>query len=348
MQVGRLKISIQLILGPILLLAVTACSSPFESAPQQLVTDSEIAPIPVDTPASELNPDLLLCSPLDFKGISWSPNLSLPSRRALALGLTISGGFEGTSGWANISNDFDGMGLSAGLLNQTLGTGSLQPLLAQLDFDHPTEFAAAFSPSHYRSIKNMLEAWKQGTAWRPHQRELVLVSDVDRDSSEIEARTTTPTDQSVQWARQNLYQANGDFISSWKAELQNLIAKPSYISLQIEAAKQYHDRALEYLSRIQIHDLRTYLLMFDVVTQNGGIKESRFTEWEQKVRAQKLTTSTAKLKALVDIRLQDTKPQWRSDVKKRKYTIIDGIGRVHGMDLNLPKMFCYSPADSVL
>ncbi len=326
---------------------LTSCSSKFETPQAQLVTDEAITKVPDDAPTSTLPPGLLFCSPLSFEGIAWSPTLNLTARRSLAIGLSISGGFEGREGWANITNNFDGMGLSAGLLNQTLGTGSLQPLLAEMEYSYPAEFAASFSPTHYKSIMGMIEDWKKATSWRPKNLGLTLSSIMDRDTENIEI-ATTPADYSVLWARKNLYTSDGSFIPSWKKEIQNLISKPEYVSLQVEAARIYHKKALQYVDRVEITDLRTYLLMFDIVTQNGGIKESRFVEWEYKIKTAHLTTPESKLKALIDIRLKDTKPQWRSDVKKRKYTIIDGVGTVHGNTLNLPRMYCYDKADSIL
>lgn len=325
---------------------LTSCGSKFETPQTQLVTDEAITKIPNDTPTSALPPGLHFCSPLSFEGIAWSPALNLTARRSLAIALSISGSFEGSDGWANISNDFDGMGLSAGLLNQTLGTSSLQPLLAEMEHSYPAEFAASFSPAHYKSILSMIETWKKATSWRPKNLGLTLNNISDRDAESIEI-ATTPADYSVLWARKNLYNSDGSFIPSWKKEIQNLLTRPEYISLQIEAARQYHKQALQYVDRVEISDLRTYLLMFDIVTQNGSIKESRFIEWEYKVRTARLTSTESKLKALIDIRLKDTKSQWRNDVKRRKYTIIDGVGIVHGKNLNLPRMYCFDNLDSI-
>ena len=80
---------------------------------------------------------LEICSQLNFENVSWSPNLSFAERNALALALNISGSFEGSAGWSNLANNFDGQGMSFGLLNQTLGTGSLQPLMTRFSRENP-------------------------------------------------------------------------------------------------------------------------------------------------------------------------------------------------------------------
>src|ERR1700677_1324186 len=76
---------------------------------------------------------LVICSPLDFTNVTWSGQLSPFQEQGLELGLNISGSFEGAAGWANLTNNFDGQGLSMGLLNQNLGQGSLQPLLIEME-----------------------------------------------------------------------------------------------------------------------------------------------------------------------------------------------------------------------
>jgi hypothetical protein len=334
-------------------LSLLACSPGFETYPVQLVTQDAILQVPPGTPSESLNPDLTFCSPLSFNGVAWNQALTLNARRALGIGLSISGSFEGSDGWENISNDFDGQGLSAGLLNQTLGTGSLQPLLAEMENGSPKEFNSSFSSAHLKSFASMLNTWKIATSWRPKSLELSMMEVTDRDAfvsefaseSDLELMATTPAAQSAVWARKTLYSFNGSFISSWKSEIQTLLRKPPYVSLQVEAARRYHTKALEYLQRVGIHDLRAYLLMFDIVVQNGSISDAHFTQWDKKVKAQKLTTVVSKLKALVDIRVLDSKPAWQADVKSRKYTIIDGVGTVHGRKLNLPKSYCYSPTD---
>ena len=48
----------------------------------------------------------------------------------LKAAMEVTGGFE-TDGklWAGVSNDFDGMGISCGILQWNIGQGSLQPLV---------------------------------------------------------------------------------------------------------------------------------------------------------------------------------------------------------------------------
>jgi len=87
-------------------------------------------------------------------------SLSSDDRTALVLALNISGSFEGADGWANLSDDFDGQGVSMGLLNQNLGQGSLQPMLLRLRGEHPEVLRAALGPERSASLLYMLEKWR--------------------------------------------------------------------------------------------------------------------------------------------------------------------------------------------
>jgi hypothetical protein len=92
----------------------------------------------VSTPAStsaapwSVDDGLTICSDLDFQGLQWPDTVPVAMRDPFAAGLNISGSFEGPDGWANLTDNFDGQGISMGLLNQNLGQGSLQPMWIEM------------------------------------------------------------------------------------------------------------------------------------------------------------------------------------------------------------------------
>lgn len=329
-----------------------SCAENAAKGALHVVEDNTSSEVQDGTELSADQKALSFCSTLSFKGIHWSKTLTPVEQRSLSLALTISGGFEGGSGWKNITNNFDGMGLSAGLLNQTLGTESLQPLMAAYAELYPAEFKNLFaSTARYNSVITMLDAWKKTTKWKPSDAFVALGSEkMSKDAffnsnDESSAKMSTQASQSVNWAVKNLYTSSGGFQTVWKTELQKMLSTPVYVSYQVETARKYHLKAITYLKRINIHDLRTYLLMFDFVVQNGSISEARFVEWEKKVKSAKLVTIEDKLKALIDIRLKDVNPQWANDVKTRKYALATGKGLVHGKNYDFPKQNCFSKTD---
>lgn len=342
-----------------------ACSKSFESYPSQIVTENGIFENSPVNNGSQQNSNLQnensinsktsqqFCSPLKFDQVKWDTRMTLLERRSMAIGLSISGSFEGQNGWNNITNNFDGQGLSAGLLNQTLGTGSLQPLLSEMELNNATEFKSSFSSQNYASISGMLSQWRGQKSLKTQsltlqdEEDQIPIRPIELEATQFMKMMTSQNSYSVNWAVQNLYLANKNFKPDWKTELMTLLNKGSYISLQVVAAQKIHNTALKYVARVGLNDLRTYLLMFDILVQNGSIKETRFVEWENFIKANNITNSTKALKALVEIRLKDTNPKWVPDVRSRKYALIDGLGTVHGRNLNLPKSYCYQLNDQI-
>jgi hypothetical protein len=274
--------------------------------------------------------------PLDFSGVTWSESLTLDDRKALGIALNISGSYEGNSGWGNIANNFDGQGVSLGLLNQNLGQGSLQPMLIRMRDEHPDVLKAIFRPEHLKSLLAMLSRWEKASKLETPSPTLSIL-DEPVDSGERSANS-----ESVEWAEENLYDGFG-FDPVWKKELVALAEHPDYVSYQIAAAEGYHQKALKYQARIGIRELRAYLLLFDIVVQNGSLYEQDLTDYEAYVKANPSATSTQKLEKLVELRIRHVREEYKADVRARKKTIINGTGTVHGERRNLPKEYSYDP-----
>lgn len=194
------------------------------------------------------------CPKLSFAGVTWASQFTQFDREAFKIALSISGSYEGNNGWKNITGNFDGTGMSLGLLNQNFGSGTLQPMLLKMMSRSPKAWAQIFSDDHRKSLEAMLLSWSGG----------VKAFDFDFQDQEAETaeeveeiqfnrldynfiHTLTPqASASVSWATQNLYQANGQFVPQWKAEFVKLAAHPDYVSLQIEAAHSYRNKAYGY------------------------------------------------------------------------------------------------------
>jgi hypothetical protein len=299
-------------------------------------------------------PDLKFCSNLDFKGVDFPSSMSPAERRAFSVALTISGSFEGPNGWVNITNDFDGMGLSAGLLNQTLGTGSLQPVLLQARARDPRAFDV-LSRDRRASLNGMLDRWQAArkfkvTSATAFSQELNAEAGFDESSRldedfiatdggpgdfykvSVAATVASAEQPSVEWARENLYQAapkQSQFKAEWKRELQLLLATPAVRTEQVLAALQLHARAKQYAQRLGRNDLRHYLTMFDIAVQNGGLKSDEFARIESWTKTRRWS-DVDRLKQLVEVRMERVRVQYKEDVRRRKFSIIIGQGTVHG------------------
>ena len=299
----------------------------------------EFQAVPLVAEAGSASTEPFVHAALDFSSVTWPVNLTEKDQAAIAIALNISGSFEGMSGWGNISGNFDGQGVSLGLLNQNLGQGSLQPMLIRMRERHPAVLGALFTPEHLKSLMGMLAQWEKdfGTASFSGRLSLLVYSMGTADAGIMSAN-----DASVLWARTNLY-AGAHFEPVWKAELVALAQSPEYVSLQIGAALHLHDSAVDYQVRIAVFELRAYLMLFDVVVQNGGIYPEDLEEYDAYVKKNPKATSAQKLEELLRLRLRHVRPQYVKDVRSRKRTIINGTGIVHGEKRNLPAEYSYEP-----
>ncbi|MBK9294726.1 MAG: hypothetical protein IPM57_09830 [Oligoflexia bacterium] len=280
-----------------------------------------------------------ICSKLDFSDVAFSTNLSSLQKAALMLALNISGSFEGNNGWGNISNNFDEQGLSLGLLNQNLGSGSLQPLLIKIQQRHPALMQKIFSHQHYNSLTAMLLNYQKKLAQNllnlNRQAEVVSFLDISITLDGVNE------DESVLWAKQNLYNGS-NFIPQWKSEFMVLAKTPEYINIQVEAAQDYFEKAEEYFIRLKTEQLRSFLMFFDVVVQNGGLYNTDINEYLSFLQSNPGLNETLKLEKILELRLRHVKPQWVNVVKARKQTIIYSRGVVNGTNRQLDTEYCYT------
>ena len=282
-----------------------------------------------------------VCSELDFGGVTWPGSMTADDRAAFEAALNISGSFEGSTGWVNLTNDFDGQGLSLGLLNQCLGQGSLQPLLIRLRDEHPETLQALVGPERLKSLLGMLAKWQKDAAFGLASAPLSALDNPDEDGG---PQATAANAESVRWAVANLYDAGDKFKPAWAGELSALAASPEYVSLQVAAAARLHDRALADEARAGVRELRAYLFLFDIQVQNGGLYPGDFDDYAAYRRGHPKAGATALLEELLDLRLRHVKTKYKPDVRARKLAVIRGTGKVHGETRNLPAQYCYDGA----
>lgn len=286
-------------------------------------------------PAAPLPP--VVCSALPMNGVTWPPAMTADDRAALTIALNISGSFEGADGWANLTDNFDGQGVSMGLLNQCLGQGSLQPLLIKLRDSRPDVLTALLGPARLKSLLAMLARWQVDAAGE------AVPGPFSRFDQPFEAAILTAPSAnkaSVAWAVANLY-AGGKFTPEWKAELTALASSPEFVSIQIAAAVDDHERALAAEARLGLRELRAYLMLFDVVVQNGSLYPEDLADYDAFARANPAADTAARLENILELRLRHVRPRFVADVRARKRAIIRGAGAVHGSPRDLPGQYCY-------
>lgn len=331
------------------------CSPNFESKQTESLPSTAQEPPSTEQTNPTVDPTTGICTQLDFTGVAWPTSLTPKQQTAMALSLNVTGSFEGRAGWSNLAGNFDGQGMSLGLNQQNLGQGTLQPLLNQMFADHPEIMTSLFSTPNRTSLSKMLSAWSKATPLTMLETEDLFsnqdaLNDLDEGSEiTVNIAGTSANAASVEWAKQALFQADGKtFQTSWKNSFLSLAVTSPYRTLQIGAALKMFKRALAYFDQFRFQELRSLLLMYDFVVQNGGFNTSHLDSFRNFDRANPRADETARAKALIEIRVASVRPQYKDDVRARKTTIVDGVGKVHGSNRNLPKQYCFNPADSAL
>lgn len=348
-------------------LTVSACGPSFKSSQSNQIssldtTKTPLVPSPTaQTPQATV--DISICSKLDFSDLNWSASLNSKLHTALALALNISGSFEGSNGWKNLTNNFDGQGWSYGLLNQCLGQGSLQPLLIDMRDEYPDQLQSLLSARNLAALKSMLIQWEgvsplvaKASVEETNLADYGLsilddAKEIDRLSespglSEKATAAVTRNQASVNWAVNTLY-AGANFKSDWKSQLLNLAQSAGYRSLQVEAALKLHDSAFKLFAHFNLRELRSYLFFFDIVVQNGGLPAEDITALDRQFSQLPLRTETQKLNDILTLRLTHVKIAYREDVRARKSSLINGTGVVHGSSRNYNKEFCAKIEDQL-
>ncbi len=295
------------------------------------------------TTTSSFKPSI--CSDLSFDQVQWPKNISSNLLISFALSMNISGSFEGHDGWNNISNNFDGQGLSLGLFNQNLGQGSLQPLLFTFRDSNTKNMPLAFSSTQIQQVNQMLNAWgdsSDGIVLSKVQKSSHYLKDTSPLDKEdfFSSKASDSTNQaSVDWAVATLYNGSS-FKTEWKTSLQKMAALPEFVTLQVAAAKDIHNKTVDYMVRLKFKELRAYLFFYDVVVQNGGVTsgvESQYLTW---YRSNPNATESTRLKKILEYRLNLVRSEYVNDVRARKLAVIDGSGTVHGASRNFVKEYC--------
>ena len=173
-----------------------------------------------------------------------SAGLSSAERLALEITSTLETGKRG--GFFGLSGNFDGQGLSFGLVNWTIGTGSLQPLLRDFAREQPARWATVFGPNaeHFRRVITP----KGDAAVREQLRFAVEEMNAVR---EVNGRK--------QWAIR----------PPWSDYFRKLSEEPAFRAIQIRYVRDLLARAAYFCRLFKLKSQQAFAFMFDAVSSHG-------------------------------------------------------------------------------
>ncbi len=207
--------------------------------------------------------------------------------------------FEGF-GFRKTVGNYNGAGLTWGIIGFTLRQGEIQRLLKQID----TELLERCFKNHYNELMDIL---------------------------------AEPLEKQLYWAAKiSTGTTNYGVAPEWRAAFDLLGEHAQVQQLQVARAKEVYWNLAE--GQAEAFGLRNELgvaMMFDIARQNGGLSRTVKREYEFEIHDRQILNETDKLKVIAEVVSEGTHPRWRQSILKRKLTFATGRGEVYGNYYNL-------------
>ena len=215
--------------------------------------------------------------------------------------------------FAGLSGDFDGQGISFGVVQWNLGQGSLQPLLEEMSQNHPDILGQIFGPNYSALVAMLAETRDEQLAWA----------------------------RSIQDPIKNIV------FEPWQGQFKTLGRQQEFQDIEAKYAAGLFQKGLALCNDFGVSSQRAAALMFDLYVQNGGIKSwvkplilSDFEQLQQSgQKAGDAPLEVARLRIIAVRAAASANPKWIADVQNRKLTIANGEGTVHGNPYNLEEQY---------
>ncbi|MEN1988188.1 hypothetical protein [Paenibacillus hubeiensis] len=213
------------------------------------------------------------------------------------------GFFEGNNGYSNLSGNFDGQGLSFGIIQYNFGQGSLQPLLKEYIQNNETEFKGIFGTTKAATLKDVV---------------------LNKTKA-----------QQIAWG-DSISTSGGGVVSEWKSLFEAMGAKSANQALQRKHAQSYLDRAVAFAGKFGIVSTQGLAFLFDHAVQSWSLDGessiiSEITSLEKAWRNSGETGRYPDKDRLYSV-LKGVKG---SDPIARRTAIRNGSGTVHGKSYNI-------------
>lgn len=220
------------------------------------------------------------------------------------------GGFYGLAG------NFDGQGLSFGLVNWTIGTGSLQPLLRDFAREHPAHWAWIFGADASSFLQLIARKGKEAI------KEQLRFSIQQMNTLSAGARG-----KRIWTVRQ-----------PWAGYFKRLSQDPAFQQIQIRYVRELLACAGDYCRQFRLTSEQAFCFMFDAVASHGkGWLRKKFSgvETRRVLVEQSLKTLAARfgagrvaeseiLLAIAEVVATTSAQRWADKVRRRKRWFVTG------------------------
>lgn len=229
--------------------------------------------------------------------------------------LAITGSFEG-GGWGGVDNAGDAAGWSAFTLQWNPLSGTLQPLLRDMQANGPQTFVDCLTqPVESEGGRKINLA------------------------PELLAACSMSNADMVTWCNQH-QDANGQPLPHWRAAFAALGSVQGFRNVQMKHAQFYLDGAREDMAAFGFVSERAFCLLFDNRVQCGSVTPGSRSRYAAAVALIPNPTEREKLVALAHaVSLQDDRAWVQADILSRRLCIATGSGLVHGKAYDLGALF---------
>jgi hypothetical protein len=228
---------------------------------------------------------------------TWMKLMGAQSPAILDRCLQLTADFEG-HGFQKLVGNFDGAGLTWGIIGFTLQHSELQKILTEVQQNHPALLAQAFGNLKDELLSMLRQSRSEQLDWA--------------DSISIGSRK---------------YRVE----QSWEQAFAALGASPEVQAIQLQRVNKYWDIALRDVGRFALETEMGIALCFDIAVQNGGIdfatEERRIKRWGDDNPG---ASERDRCIRIADVVAENSRPQYVEDVRQRKRTVATGEGQVHG------------------
>ena len=213
--------------------------------------------------------------------------------------LQVTACFEGF-GFRKTIGNFNGAGLTWGIIGFTLRQGEIQRLIKQIDSD----LLERCFKNHFTELMDIMAL--------PLEKQLYW-------AATISAGTT-----------------NYSVAPEWRTAFELLGEHVQVQRLQVARAKEVYWNLAE--RQAEAFGLRSELgvaMMFDIARQNGGLSRMVKREYEFEIHDRQILNETDKLRVIADVVAEGTHPRWRKSILQRKLTFARGRGEIYGIPYDL-------------
>jgi len=227
---------------------------------------------------------------------TWQKLMSSPAPDLKQRCLQLTADFEGT-GFTKAVGNFDGAGITWGIIGFTLSNGELGAVLKEIRTKHPAVFSASFGDLEPKIVQVLNSS---------HAEQMSFANSISIGTSKMK------------------------ILDVWATAFEKLGSDPAVQAIQLQRTENFFDIAVRDVQRFNLLTELGFALCFDIAVQNGGVDQTERARINNKIAQNHPATEQDVRIIIGNVVAENSNPAFIQDVKRRKLTIATSTGTVHG------------------